>query len=67
MNGDITLPEGSTLAKTWQELGFYLRVARQQGYYGVLPGPGLSVSDRIPVTLGLDAGELASRLHPLVP
>jgi hypothetical protein len=48
MNGDITLPEGSTLEKTWQELGFRLRVARQQGYYGVLPGSACACSGRRP-------------------
>jgi hypothetical protein len=34
----IQLPEGQTVARALSEITFWLNVARQQGYAGVLPG-----------------------------
>ena len=34
----ISLPEGSSIAKALSELNFWLKIAQQQGYAGVLPG-----------------------------
>jgi NlpC/P60 family len=36
--GNISLPEGSSIARALSELSFWLKVAQQQGYAGVLPG-----------------------------
>ena len=37
-NVHIQLPEGHTIARALSELTFWLKVAQQQGYAGVLPG-----------------------------
>jgi NlpC/P60 family len=37
-NVSIQLPEGQTVARALAELSFWLKVAQQQGYAGVLPG-----------------------------
>ena len=34
----LTLPEGTTIAQAMQEISFRLKVAQQQGFYGVVPG-----------------------------
>lgn len=36
--GTIALPEGSSISKALSEISFWLQVAQQQGYTGVLPG-----------------------------